>query len=310
VRVFVITKRTLIIAVIVAVLLIAGILVAVFTGGDQTVKTSAGALEEYELEVLAGRHKELPVYSVERPDKKIALTIDAAWEDDKTPFILSELDKEDIKATFFICGFWLDKYPDHVKEIFANGHELGNHTSTHPHMNKLDAAGIQKELSSFDDRMEKLTGRRTTVFRAPFGEYNDLVIKTARSMGYTPVQWDIDTIDWKEDRSAETILNAVIPKLHPGAIILCHNNGYKIEEYLPRLITAAKEKGYEFVTVSDLMLPGSTIIDVNGVMKPGGPTPLPSAAPTMNVVLPTPSVPNAGATPAPAATPRPTSTKR
>ncbi len=268
-RIFVLTKKTLIIIGAVLLLLIAGLVVAlVLTGGEKAEATSAGRVEEYELEVLAGKKRELPVYSVARDDKKIALTIDAAWEDDKTPFILEELDRQGVKATFFLCGFWADKYPENVKAIHDKGHELGNHSDTHPHMNKLDAAAIQKELTDFDDKMEKMVGKRCTVFRAPYGEYNDLVITTTRAMGYTPVQWNIDTIDWKEERSTQTILNGVLPKLSSGCIILCHNNGYKIKEYLPELIKTAKEQGYEFVTVSELLLPGDTMIDVNGVQKP------------------------------------------
>ena len=77
----------------------------------------------------------------------------------------------------------------------------------------------------------------------------------------------MDTIDWKEERSAQTILDTVLPKLHPGCIILCHNNGYEIKEYLPGLLETAQAQGYEFVTVSELLLEGDTIVDVNGVQK-------------------------------------------
>lgn len=144
---------------------------------------------------------------------------------------------------------------------------MGNHSSTHPHMNQLSAADIRKELEKYDDTIEKLLGHRTKAFRCPYGEYNDNVITTVRDMGYEVWQWDIDTIDWKEERSAQTILDTVIPKLHPGCVILCHNNGYKIKEYLPTLIETAQEQGYEFVTVSELRLEGDTIIDVNGTQK-------------------------------------------
>ena len=93
-------------------------------------------------------------------------------------------------------------------------------------------------------------------------------MKTVRSAGYEVIQWDVDTIDWKEERSAETILNWVLPKIQPGSIILCHNNGFKIEHYLPTLIETALSDGYEFVTIDELLLDGNTIIDVNGVQKP------------------------------------------
>ena len=223
--------------------------------------------EEYEAEVLAGFMKELPVYSVERNDKKIALTIDAAWDDDKTPFILETLERYNVKATFFLCGVWVKAYPEQVKAIHAAGHAIGNHSLTHPHMSKQTEEQIKKEISELDDEIERITGERTTLFRAPFGEYNDRVILTVRSTGHEPIQWDIDTIDWKPERSSQTILDTVLPKLKDGSIILCHNNGYKIEEYLPTLIETAQANGFEFVTVNELLLQGETMIDVNGVQK-------------------------------------------
>ena len=134
-------------------------------------------------------------------------------------------------------------------------------------MNQLSTAQIEKELNDFEAKVEAITGQRTKTFRAPYGEYNDTVINAINAMGYPVIQWSIDTIDWKEERSAQTILDTVLPKLAPGCIILCHNNGFKIKEYLPILIATAKEQGYEFVTVSELLLSGDTIIDVNGMQK-------------------------------------------
>ncbi len=268
-RIMIVTKRTLII--VIAVLAALGLLTAAllaFTDGSASAPTSVAPAESYELAVLAGKRRELPVYSVLRTDKRIALTIDAAWEDDKTPFILETLAKYDIKATFFLCGFWVEDYPNEVKQIFEAGHQIGNHTSTHPHMNSLSAAQIKEELAAFDELVMEITGVAPTVFRAPYGEYNDLVITTSRELGYEPVQWDIDTQDWREGRTTQTILDSVVPALHPGCIILCHNNGFTIKEYLPVLIETALAEGYEFVTVEELLLDGAAIIDVNGVQKP------------------------------------------
>lgn len=234
------------------------------------VLTSTGLLsaaDEYEAEVLAGFKKELPVYSVSRQDKKIALTIDAAWDDDKTPFILQTLARYNVKATFFLCGFWAEAYPDQVKAIYDAGHTIGNHSMTHPHMNKLSASQINEEIEKLDDLLQSITGQRTTLFRAPYGEYNDNVITAVRADGHEPIQWSIDTIDWKPERSSQTILDTVLPKLTDGSIILCHNNGYKIEEYLPTLIETALAEGFTFVTVDELLLSGNTIIDVNGCQK-------------------------------------------
>ena len=282
-KVFVVSKNTLVYCGIAVLAVIAAIVVAALSGGKAdepngesdaaritplpVSAVGASAVEEYELEVLAGLMKELPVYSVSREDKRIALTIDAAWEDDKTPFILETLDKYGIKATFFLCGFWVNDYPDMVKAISDAGHEIGNHSMTHPHMNKLSSTQIRDELSAFESLINGVIGRGTKLFRVPYGEYNDTVIKTLRESGYEVVQWNIDTVDWKPERSAQTILDSVLGKLKDGSIILSHNNGYKIEQYLPALIEAAKAQGYEFVTVSELLLEGSTLIDVNGVQK-------------------------------------------
>ena len=284
-KIFVITKRTLIIA-IAAVLAAVAVISAVIAvsscsekeAGNNTEQTGAvndsyaakstvSAVEEYEATVLAGFKKELPVYSVDRSDKRIALTIDAAWDADKTPFILETLAKYNVKATFFLCGVWVKAYHDQVKAIFDAGHTIGNHSLSHPHMTKISQDAVEKEISSLDDLIEKITGQRTVLFRAPFGEYNDDVILTVRSTGHEPIQWDIDTIDWKPERSANTILDTVFKKLDDGSIILCHNNGYKIEEYLPTLIETAQANGFTFVTVDELLLDGETIIDANGVQK-------------------------------------------
>ena len=283
-RVIMINKRGLFIslAVIVALLVLIFVLLIPDTEGTSasstgandltssssgTVSASTTTVEAYELDVATANRKELPVYGVDRDDKKIALTIDAAWEDDKTDFILQELKAHDVHATFFLCGFWVEKYPDKVKAIHDGGHEIGNHSSTHPHMNNLSAAQIQDEVTKYDDLLESIIGERSKNFRAPYGEYNDQVITTLRDMGYEVIQWTIDTIDWKEERSAETILDKVMSKLAPGSIILCHNNGYKIKEYLPTLLDSAIDQGYEFVTVSELLLTGDTMVDVNGIQK-------------------------------------------
>lgn len=266
-RIFVITKKMLVVAACILCLIIVALLIWLCFFDGSATAVNAAYDGEYERTVLAGRKKELPVYCVERADPCVALTIDAAWEDDKTEFILKTLDEYDVKATFFLCGFWAEKYPDMVKEIAEHGHVIGNHSATHPHMAGMSADGIQKELSSFDDLLFGITGTRSTLFRAPYGEYDDNVILTARSAGYQVIQWDVDTVDWREERSAQTILDETLSKLSSGCIILCHNNGYQIETYLPALLKSAQEKGYRFVTIDELLLDGATIIDVNGRMK-------------------------------------------
>ena len=271
-KVIVISKRIWI--GIVAILLLLGIGLVIWFSMQGSEKEPAAptiaSIDSYELNAIPVMSRLVPVYRVASDDKVLALTIDAAWSADKTPFILDTLDQYGIKATFFLCGVWVKAYPEMVKEIAARGHEIGNHSLTHPHMNRISAEEIKKELSALDDEIEALTGKRTKLFRAPFGEYNDTVVSTVRDMGYEIVQWNVDTVDWKEGRSAETILNAVLPKLAPGSIVLSHNNGFAIETYLPKLIEYAQKEGYRFVTISELIPDGDRTVDNNGVCKPAG----------------------------------------
>ncbi|MBQ3488560.1 MAG: polysaccharide deacetylase family protein [Clostridia bacterium] len=267
--IIVLTKKNLLMGLLVIGLLAAAVFLFIrfrHREGEPTAAAMA-PVESYELNVLPMRDRALPVYAVGREDSEIALTIDAAWDADKTPFILDTLDKFNVKATFFLCGVWVKQYPEYVKEISKRGHEIGNHSLTHPHMSRLDAIAIQKELSDLDDMLEELTGKRSTLFRAPYGEYNDTVIRAAHEAGYEVIQWSRDTVDWKKDRSAQTILDGVLKKLQSGDIILCHNNGFKIETYRPVLLETAQQMGFRFVTVSERLLSGETSIDNNGVQQ-------------------------------------------
>jgi len=270
-QVIVINKKTWIAVLVSAALLILGVVLYCTLREKEPIETAPtmSVVDSYELNAIPVMSRQVPVYRVERTDHAIALTIDAAWSADKTKFILDTLDRYGIKATFFLCGVWVDAYPETVKEIAARGHEIGNHSLTHPHMNRISADEIRKELSVLDDTIESLTGKRCTLFRAPFGEYNDTVVSTVRDMGYEIVQWNLDTVDWKEGRSADTILNAVLPKLSDGSIILSHNNGFEIETYLPKLIETAQNNGYRFVTISELLPSGARQIDNNGVCRAG-----------------------------------------
>ena len=267
--IIVLTKKNLLLGLLILGLLGAAVFLFIRFRHEPAEPTAAAMapVENYELNVLPMKGRALPVYAVGREDQQIALTIDAAWDADKTPFILDTLDKYNVKATFFLCGVWVKQYPEFVKEIAKRGHEIGNHSLTHPHMSRMDAIAIQKELSDLDDMLEELTGKRSTLFRAPFGEYTDTVIRAAHEAGYEVIQWSRDTVDWKQDRSAQTILDGVLKKLQSGDIILCHNNGYRIETYLPVLLETAQQKGFRFVTVSELLLSGETSIDNNGVQQ-------------------------------------------
>ena len=140
-----------------------------------------------------GQERRVPVYSVDTGEKKVAVSFDAAWGDEFTGGILDILDTYNVKATFFLVDFWSQKYPDDVKEIAKRGHDIGNHSASHPDMADLTEAEIAQELNTCADTIESLTGRRPTLFRPPYGSYSDTLITTAESLGYQTIQWSVDT---------------------------------------------------------------------------------------------------------------------
>lgn len=206
--------------------------------------------------------RKIPVYSVDVPDKRVSVTLDATWGAKQTADLLAVLDKHGVKATFFLAGYWIEEYPDHVRMIASKGHEIGNHTYSHPHLNSLDIESIKKELNRCSDMIENLTGTRPTLFRPPFGEYSNKVVTAAEKCGYKSIQWSIDSLDWQE-LGKEPMVKRVTESLHPGAIILFHNNGKYTAEALPEIIAFVKEQSYKVVPVSELLYKENYYIDSN-----------------------------------------------
>lgn len=207
--------------------------------------------------------KELPIYSVDTPEKKVALSFDAAWGNEYTENILDTLDKYNVKSTFFLVGFWVDKYPEDVKEIAKRGHEVGNHSTTHPNMSTLSKDQILEEINTTGDKIEKLTMVKPSLFRPPFGDYNDLLIRTCRDNGYYTIQWDVDSLDWKE-LGVQPVVDRVLRNVRNGSIILFHNNAKYIKDYLPLVIEKLQESGYEIVPISQIIYKEDFIIDNTG----------------------------------------------
>lgn len=139
--------------------------------------------------------KELPIYSVQTDKKQVALSFDAAWGNEDTSEILSILRKHDVKVTFFMTGGWVNQFPNDVKAILADGHDLGNHSESHPNMSKLSHEQMLTELSTVHNKVKELTGVEMDLFRPPYGDYNDAVIKAVAEAGYYCIQWDVDTLE-------------------------------------------------------------------------------------------------------------------
>lgn len=139
-----------------------------------------------------GSERRIPVYCVETTEKKVAISFDAAWGNEYTAGILDILDTYDVKATFFLVNFWAEKYPDDVRMIAEKGHDIGNHSTSHPDMAGLSKEEITGELETTAETVEKLTGKRPVLFRPPYGSYSDRLIECAEALGYTVIQWDVD----------------------------------------------------------------------------------------------------------------------
>lgn len=239
----------------------------------------AGLSDDTIAQTAAGASRPLPVYSVETGDKTIAISFDAAWGEEKTDEILQILDERDISTTFFLVGFWVDAFPERVKQIAQAGHEIGNHSDTHPHMSELSEDQIVQELAAVSQKVEKLTGKPTTLFRPPYGDYDDDVVTVAREQGYEVVQWSCDSLDWKNKGRDEMILQ-VINNVKDGDIILFHNNSDYITEALPIILDRLLADGYNIVPVSEILIDGDYYIDHTGrQFASENTTPVPSASP-------------------------------
>ena len=209
--------------------------------------------------------RELPIYCVETKEPKIALTFDAAWGNEDTQKILEILKKHDVHVTFFMTGGWVENYPDDVKAILAAGHDLGNHSENHKNMSQLSDAEKKQELMKVHDKVRTLTGYEMFLFRPPYGDYDNAVVNVAKDCGYYTIQWDVDSLDWK-DYGVDSVIKTVTEHKHlgNGSIILCHNGAKYTAQALDTLITKLKEKGYTFVPVSELIYRDGYHMNVEG----------------------------------------------
>jgi peptidoglycan/xylan/chitin deacetylase (PgdA/CDA1 family) len=195
----------------------------------------------------------VPIYQVKRDDQKISLTVDGAWGSNKTEALLELFEREKVPVSFFFAGIWLKNNPELVQQIITAGHQIYNHSYSHPHFNKLNQAEIKSELLKTESIIEKYQKNDLTLklFRPPYGEYNDFVIKTAREMGYQVIQWSLDSHDWMNP-GKEYIIRRVRDNINSGDILLFHNNSDNIVEILSEVISLLK-KDYQFVKIEDLI---------------------------------------------------------
>ena len=224
---------------------------------------SLGFIKGFSVATMSQK-KLTPIYCVQTDKKVVCLSFDAGWGNEDTQKLIDILGKYNIKATFFLVGQWVDKYPDSTKALSDAGHSIQNHSNTHPYMTQLSAENMKNQVEECNKKIEKITGKKPLLLRPPYGDYNNTLVKTLEGMGMYSVQWDVDSLDWK-DYDAQTIYNNVVPKVKPGSIILFHNAALHTPEALPKIIEELKKQGYSFMTIADLIYKTDYHIDGTGM---------------------------------------------
>ena len=205
----------------------------------------------------------MPIYNVETKEDKVALTMNCAWNADDIDSILKTLEENNTKITFFMVGDWIEKFPEAAKKIHEAGHEIASHSDTHPYLNNLSYEKNIEEIEKSNDKIEKITGQRTKIYRAPYGEYNNTVIKAAQDKGYYCIQWNLDTLDYT-GLTGEEMWNRIKDKIKAGDIILSHNGTKHTAEALDMILKNIKQKGLQIVTISELIYKENYTINSSG----------------------------------------------
>lgn len=214
-------------------------------------------------QTVSSQNREIPLYNVKRNDKKVAISFDAAWGNEDTEKLIEILKKYNVKTTFFVVGEWVDKYPESVKALSDAGHEIMNHSDTHPHLPQLSVEKIKEEINSCDDKIEKITGKRPFLTRVPYGDYDNKTILALKELNHFCIQWNIDSLDWKNP-PVESMIKRVVSKVSDGSIILFHNAAINTPAALPSIIEGIKNKGYEIVPVSEVIYKNNYKINSQG----------------------------------------------
>ncbi|MEH7382573.1 polysaccharide deacetylase family protein [Bacillus sp. JJ1533] len=198
--------------------------------------------------------KDLPSSAIYRghPNKPmVSFLINVAWGNEYIPDMLETLKKHNVKATFFLEGRWVKENPDLAKMIVDAGHEVGNHSYTHPDMKKLSSELVREQLIKTNQVIEAATGKKPNLFAPPSGSYRDEVVKIADELGMKTIMWSVDTIDWQRPQP-HVLVQRVMGKIHPGALVLMHPTSPTAQS-LERLILSIKQKDLAIDNVSTLL---------------------------------------------------------
>ncbi|AZB42985.1 hypothetical protein CEF21_12110 [Bacillus sp. FJAT-42376] len=192
-----------------------------------------------------------PIYRGNPAKPMVSLLINVAWGNEYIPGMLDSLEKNHVKATFFLEGRWAKENPKLAKMIAEAGHEIGNHSYTHPDMKRLSAESANVQMAQTNKVIKAVTDRNPVWFGPPSGSFKDETVQIASELGMKTVLWSVDTIDW-QNPAPEQLIHRVITKVHPGAMILMHPTKSTAES-LDQLIAEIKKKNLSLGTVTDLM---------------------------------------------------------
>ncbi|MDO5573820.1 MAG: polysaccharide deacetylase family protein [bacterium] len=213
--------------------------------------------------------RELPIYCVQTDQKVVGLSFDAAWGNSDSDRILAILKKHNVHVTYFMTGGWVEAYPEDVKKILAAGHDIGNHSENHKNMSQLSNEENKEELMKVHNKVKELTGYEMDLFRPPYGDYDNDVIKVATDCGYYTCQWSVDSLDWK-NYGVDPLIKTVCEhkNLDNGAIILMHNGADYTADALDAILTGLKEQGYSILPLSELIIREDYHLDHTGKQIP------------------------------------------
>lgn len=216
-----------------------------------TIAMLAGLLQPLLSTTTTSQNKIQPIFHGSIAEPKVAFACNVFWGEEFLPDMLQTLAANNIHITFFIGGSWAKKYPELLADIANKGHELGNHTYSHPHPNAISKEQNKEQIQKTETLVKEITGLTTKLYAPPYGEYNDMVLNAANELGYTTIMWSIDTIDWKRP-PPDVLKQRVTKKIHNGAIILMHPTA-PTAKALPDLIKEINQSGYTITTVSDIL---------------------------------------------------------
>jgi polysaccharide deacetylase family sporulation protein PdaB len=203
------------------------------------------------------------IYKVQTDKPVVALTFDISWGTKVPGPVMDILKEKNVKSTFFLSGPWVEKYPEFPKRLAAEGHEIASHGNEHVNYSERSKEWVKNDIMTAHNVIQEVTGVSPKLIRTPNGDWNEMVLQTAEELGYKVIQWSDDSLDWKKERSVDQIINRVLEKAHPGAIILMHASDTcdRTPAALPVVIDGLRKKGYRLVTVSELLNYGPGVID-------------------------------------------------